>query len=81
MQNLNAQNKPNLELAFQTLLNDSDKKSKDDAINGLTNIGNIRTLYEDRLESEKGTILKRIHTFNAFWFGWKAAYPNTKLVK
>jgi hypothetical protein len=38
-------------------------------------------LYEDRLESSTGEVLKRIPTFNAFWFGWKAAYPDTRLVK
>ncbi len=39
------------------------------------------TVYENRLENDKGDVLERIHTFNAFWFGWKAAYPNTRLVK
>lgn len=39
------------------------------------------TLHEDRLEHSSGKILKRLNTFNAFWFGWKAAYPNTRLVK
>ena len=38
-------------------------------------------LYENRLESANGQTLKRLHSFNAFWFGWKAAYPNTKLIK
>lgn len=39
------------------------------------------TLYENHLENEQGKILKRLHSFNAFWFGWKAAYPNTRLIK
>jgi len=43
--------------------------------------GGIWTLHEDRLENKSGKILQRVHTFNAFWFGWKAAYPNTKLIK
>ncbi len=45
------------------------------------NSGTKWKLYENRLESETGKILKRLHSFNAFWFGWKAAYPNTKLIK
>jgi len=45
------------------------------------NTGKTWTLYEDRLENKLGEKLERIHTFNAFWFGWKAAYPNTKLIK
>lgn len=43
--------------------------------------GNSWTIYEDRMENSSGEIRPRIHTFNAFWFGWQAAYPNTKLVK
>ncbi len=39
------------------------------------------TVYEDRLENDAGDIRPRIHTFNAFWFGWQAAYPETKLIK
>lgn len=38
-------------------------------------------VHENRLESTTGQTLKRLHTFNAFWFGWKAAYPDTKLIK
>ena len=43
--------------------------------------GETWAMYENHLESKSGKILKRLHSFNAFWFGWKAAYPNTKLVK
>ncbi len=43
--------------------------------------GGSWTVYEDRIENKSGEIRPRIHTFNAFWFGWQAAYPNTKLVK
>lgn len=39
------------------------------------------TIYENYLENMDGVQLKRIHSFNAFWFGWKSAYPNTRLVK
>ncbi|MCC1485077.1 DUF3179 domain-containing protein [Winogradskyella immobilis] len=38
-------------------------------------------IHENHLENSKGKILKRLHSFNAFWFGWKAAYPNTILIK
>ena len=39
------------------------------------------TVYEDRLENESGQTISRLSSFNAFWFGWKAAYPNTRLIK
>lgn len=45
------------------------------------NNGKQWKLYENRLESQDGKILKRLHSFNAFWFGWKAAYPETLLIK
>lgn len=55
---------------------------KYDKINTATdNKGQEWTVYEDRLEDNNGTVLKRINTFNAFWFGWKASYPKTRLVK
>ncbi len=38
-------------------------------------------LYEDRIEKSDGTKLQRLPYHRAFWFGWKAAYPNTKLIK
>ncbi|GGI57466.1 DUF3179 domain-containing protein [Winogradskyella haliclonae] len=38
-------------------------------------------LYENFIKSDSGKIIKRLHSFNAFWFGWKAAHPNTKLIK
>ncbi len=56
-------------------------KSYDGAIH-LMDSNNIQwSVYENRLESSDGQILKRIHTFNAFWFGWQAAFPDTRLVK
>ncbi len=39
------------------------------------------TLYEDRLESAGGGVLPRLPAHRAFWFGWYAAYPNTRLVR
>ena len=38
-------------------------------------------IKENQLVKADGTVLERIHTFNAFWFGWQAAYPDTKLIK
>ena len=38
-------------------------------------------LMENRMLSESGQELGRIHSFNAFWFGFHAAYPDTKLIK
>jgi len=43
--------------------------------------GDTWTIYEDRIENSSGKVRPRIHTFNAFWFGWQAAYPDTKLIK
>ncbi|NAS30049.1 DUF3179 domain-containing protein [Flavobacteriaceae bacterium R38] len=45
------------------------------------NFGGAWTLHEDYLENISGQKLQRIPTYNAFWFGWKAAYPETKLIK
>lgn len=39
------------------------------------------TIYEDRLEGANGKVLERIPTHRAFWFGYQAAFPNTKLIK
>jgi len=38
-------------------------------------------VYEDRLESASGERLERLPAHRAFWFGWYAAYPQTRLVK
>jgi hypothetical protein len=56
-------------------------KTYDKTITVVDENGELWTVFEDRLESKNGKILKRLHSFNAFWFGWKAAYPNTTLVK
>ncbi len=45
------------------------------------NLGGSWTLSEDKLESSTGKVLQRVPTYNAFWFGWKAAYPDTVLIK
>ena len=39
------------------------------------------TLHEDHLESAEGTALARLPAHRAFWFGWYAAYPDTRLVR
>lgn len=36
---------------------------------------------EDRLAGPGGRALKRLPAHRAFWFGWHAAYPSTRLVK
>ncbi|MGB1011644.1 MAG: DUF3179 domain-containing protein [Thiolinea sp.] len=39
------------------------------------------TLHEDKLEGANGQILPRLPARRAFWFGWFAAYNDTRLVK
>jgi hypothetical protein len=39
------------------------------------------TLHEDRLESAAGDRLARLPAHRAFWFGWYAAYPDSRLVR
>lgn len=43
--------------------------------------GQSWTIHENKLVASDGTTYERINTFNAFWFGWQAAYPDTKLIK
>ncbi|MBZ0166087.1 MAG: DUF3179 domain-containing protein, partial [Candidatus Omnitrophica bacterium] len=42
--------------------------------------GTAWTLTENYLESKDGERLYRLPAHNAFWFGWFAAYKNTRLV-
>ena len=42
--------------------------------------GDSWTLNESRLTSSDGRELYRLLAQRAFWFGWYAAYPNTRLV-
>lgn len=44
-------------------------------------MGTTWIINENELINKNGEILKRVHSFNAFWFGWQSAYPNTRLVK
>ena len=43
--------------------------------------GQIWTLYESKLVSNDGRELKRLPYSRAFWFGWHATYPKSRLVK
>jgi hypothetical protein len=43
--------------------------------------GGTWTMTEAHLKSPSGQILPRASAHRAFWFGWHAAYPDTKLIK
>ena len=43
--------------------------------------GRTWKLTEDNLTGPGGAVLKRLPAHRAFWFGWYAAYPATRLVK
>jgi hypothetical protein len=43
--------------------------------------GRTWKLTEDNLTGPGGASLKRLPAHRAFWFGWYAAYPSTRLVK
>ena len=43
--------------------------------------GRTWKVTEDRLVGPGGASLKRLPAHRAFWFGWYAAYPGTRLVK
>lgn len=43
--------------------------------------GNSWTVNESWLEDENGNRLERLPYYRAFWFGWRAAFPETKLIK
>lgn len=42
--------------------------------------GSVWRLSEDRLESSNGRRLDRLPYHRAFWFGWHATFPQTRLV-
>ena len=44
-------------------------------------VGGIWTVGEAALTSTTGKALKRLPAHRAFWFGWHAAFPATRLVK
>jgi len=43
--------------------------------------GNVWQVDESRLTGPNGETLKRLPAHRAFWFGWHAAFPDTRLVK
>ena len=43
--------------------------------------GMIWTMDEHALTAEDGRVLHRVPAQRAFWFGWHAAFPNTRLVR
>jgi hypothetical protein len=43
--------------------------------------GKVWKFDEDRLTGPRGEVLKRLPAHRAFWFGWYAQYPATRLVK
>lgn len=44
-------------------------------------VGEKWSITEEHMVNTKGQILERLQTHNAFWFGYKAAFPNVTLVK
>lgn len=43
--------------------------------------GNSWVVHEEWLENHKGERLQRLPYHRAFWFGWRAAFPKTQLIK
>ncbi len=57
-------------------------KSYDRGSSAIDSENNIWLIKENSLvQQNSGRVLKRLHSFNAFWFGFSAAYPNTILIK
>lgn len=47
-----------------------------------TDVDGVRWIVsEDELQSEDGRSLPRLPAHRAFWFGWRAAHPDTRLVR
>ena len=53
---------------------DGDRRAEDSS-------GTIWTIDEHALTAEDGRVLSRVPAQRAFWFGWYAAFPNTRLVQ
>ncbi len=47
----------------------------------LDKAGRVWQVTESHLQREPGQIIKRYPAHRAFWFGWVAAYPDTRLIK
>ncbi|MCC3862411.1 DUF3179 domain-containing protein [Pseudemcibacter aquimaris] len=43
--------------------------------------GETWSITEDMMTSSSGKTLERLPAHRAFWFGWQAAFPETKLIK
>ena len=43
--------------------------------------GSVWKVDESRLTGPNGEILVRLPAHRAFWFGWQAAFPDTRLIK
>jgi hypothetical protein len=41
----------------------------------------VWTIKENSLIDINGTSIERLHSYNAFWFGYKAAFPDVTLIK
>jgi len=56
-------------------------KEFDGASTAIDNSGQSWTVNESWLEASNGDRLERLPYHRAFWFGWRAAFPETKLIK
>lgn len=56
-------------------------KDYDKGLTAQDETGVFWTLGEEEMVSSNGTILKRFPSHNAFWFGYKAAFPDVQLIK
>ncbi|MEO0572719.1 MAG: DUF3179 domain-containing protein [Bacteroidota bacterium] len=55
-------------------------KSYDKNLTATDEHGQKWTLSEERMANFQGAVLERFPTHNAFWFGYKAAFPDVKLI-
>jgi hypothetical protein len=55
--------------------------SWDDANTARDSVGNAWRVDESQLTAPNGQTMKRLPAHRAFWFGWHAAFPDTRLVK
>ena len=56
-------------------------ESWDGAAGARDRLGRSWTVAEDKLTGPEGQALARLPAHRAFWFGWYAAFPDTRLVK
>jgi Protein of unknown function (DUF3179) len=60
---------------------DTSFASWDSASTARDSQGGVWKMDEAQLTGPKGELLKRLPAHRAFWFGWHAAFPDTRLVK